>query len=117
VQSAPLSQEGWNRLPGGRQHRSGSQSSLMPKYPSGGWPQRSLGPASSTHSRRGSISLHYRVPDWLSSLRSDGARAQRGVGNGKAGECEKFAAEEPDTRVVEWLNYSDRTEVPPVPLL
>jgi len=32
-------------------------------------------------------------------------------GNEKADEWAKIAAEEPDTRGVEWLNYSDRTEV------
>ena len=42
---------------------------------------------------------------------------QRGVeGNEKAYEWAKAAAEEPDTREIEWLNYSDRTEDRPMPL-
>ena len=36
--------------------------------------------------------------------------------NEKADEWAKIAAEEPDTRGVEWLNYSDRMEVRPMPL-
>ena len=43
--------------------------------------------------------------------------AQKGVaGNEKTDEWAKVAAEEPDTRGVEWLNYSDRTEMRPMPL-
>jgi len=43
--------------------------------------------------------------------------AHKGVeGNEKADEWAKIAAEEPDTRGVEWLSYSDRTEVRPMPL-
>jgi len=38
------------------------------------------------------------------------------AGNEKADEWVKIAAEEPDTRGVEWLNYSDRTEACPMPL-
>jgi len=38
------------------------------------------------------------------------------IGNEKADEWAKIAAEEPDTRGVEWLNYSDRTEVRAMPL-
>jgi len=38
------------------------------------------------------------------------------VGNEKADEWAKIAAEEPDTRGVEWLHYSDRTEVRAMPL-
>jgi len=38
------------------------------------------------------------------------------AGNEKADEWAKIAAEEPDTRGVEWLNYSDRTEVWVMPL-
>jgi len=38
--------------------------------------------------------------------------AHKGIaGNEKADEPSKIAAEEPDTHGVEWLNYSDRTEV------
>ena len=37
-------------------------------------------------------------------------------GNEKADEWAKVAAEEPDTHGVEWLNYSDRTEVHPMSL-
>ena len=40
---------------------------------------------------------------------------KRVEGNKKADEWAKIAAEEPDTRG-EWLNYSDRTEVRPMPL-
>jgi len=41
----------------------------------------------------------------------------RGVeGNEKADEWAKLAAEEPDARGVEWMSYSDRTEVRPMPL-
>jgi len=43
--------------------------------------------------------------------------AHKGIaGNEKADEWAKIAAEEPDTRGVEWLSYSDRTEVRPMPL-
>ena len=43
--------------------------------------------------------------------------AHKGIaGNEKAEEWAKIAAEEPDTHGVEWLNYSDRTEVRPMPL-
>ena len=43
--------------------------------------------------------------------------AHKGIAcNEKAGEWAKIAAEEPDTRGVEWLNYSDRTEARPMPL-
>jgi len=43
--------------------------------------------------------------------------AHKGIaGNEKADEWAKIAAEEPDTRGVEWLNYSDRTEVWAMPL-
>ena len=43
--------------------------------------------------------------------------AHQGItGNEKADEWAKIAAEEPDTRGVEWLNYSDRTEVRATPL-
>jgi len=38
------------------------------------------------------------------------------VGNGRADGWAKTAAEEPDTHGVEWLNYSDRTEVRKMPL-
>ena len=38
------------------------------------------------------------------------------AGNEKADEWAKIAAEEPDTHGVEWLNYSDRTEVRAMPL-
>jgi len=42
--------------------------------------------------------------------------ARKGVlGNGKADEWAKLAAEEPDARGVEWLSYLDRAETP-VPL-
>jgi len=37
-------------------------------------------------------------------------------GNKKAEEWAKVAAEEPDTRGAEWLNYSERTEARPMPL-
>jgi len=43
--------------------------------------------------------------------------AHKGVeGNEKADEWVEVAAKEPDTRGVEWLNYSDLTEVRPMPL-
>jgi len=43
--------------------------------------------------------------------------AHKGItGNEKADEWAKIAAEEPDTRRVELLSYSDRTEVRPMPL-
>jgi len=43
--------------------------------------------------------------------------AHKGItGNEKAEEWAKIAAEEPDTRGVEWLDYSDRTEVRAMPL-
>jgi len=43
--------------------------------------------------------------------------AHKGIaGNEKADEWAKTAAEEPDTHGVEWLNYSDRTEVRALPL-
>ena len=43
--------------------------------------------------------------------------AHKGVeGNEKADEWAKVATEEPDTRGVEWLNDSDRTEARPMPL-
>jgi len=43
--------------------------------------------------------------------------AHKGVaGNKKADEWVKIAAEEPDTRGVEWLSYLDRTEVRGMPL-
>jgi hypothetical protein len=43
--------------------------------------------------------------------------AHKGVaGKEKADEWAKIAAEEPDTRGVEWLSYSDRTEVRAMPL-
>jgi len=43
--------------------------------------------------------------------------AHRGItGNEKADEWAKIAAEEPDTRGVEWLSYSDRTDARPMPL-
>jgi len=43
--------------------------------------------------------------------------AHKGVeGNEKADEWAKLAAEEPDTRGVEWISFSDRTEVCPMPL-
>ena len=43
--------------------------------------------------------------------------AHKGVeGNEKADEWAKVAAEEPDTRGMEWLNYSDRTEERQMPL-
>jgi len=43
--------------------------------------------------------------------------AHNGVeGNENADEWAKLAAEEPDTRGVEWMPYSDRTEVRPMPL-
>jgi len=43
--------------------------------------------------------------------------AHQGIaGNEMADEWAKIAAEEPDTRGVEWLNYSDRTAVRPMPL-
>ena len=43
--------------------------------------------------------------------------AHKGVaGNEKADEWAKIAAEEPDTRGVEWLSYLDRTEVRAMPL-
>ena len=43
--------------------------------------------------------------------------AHKGVeGNEKADEWAKLAAEEPDTRGVEWLHYLDRTEARPMPL-
>jgi len=38
------------------------------------------------------------------------------AGNEKADEWANIAAEEPDTRWVEWLNFSDRTEALPMPL-
>jgi len=38
------------------------------------------------------------------------------VGNEKADEWAKIAAEEPDTHGVEWLNFSDLTEVRAIPL-
>jgi len=43
--------------------------------------------------------------------------AHKGIsGDEKADECAEIAAEEADTRGVEWLSYSDRTEVQPMPL-
>ena len=43
--------------------------------------------------------------------------AHNGVeGNENADEWAKLAAEEQDTRGVEWIPYSDRTEVRPMPL-
>ena len=43
--------------------------------------------------------------------------AHKGIaGNEKDDEWAKIAAEEPDTRGVEWLSYSDRTEARPMPL-
>jgi len=43
--------------------------------------------------------------------------AHKGIaGNEEADEWAKIAAEEPDTRGVEWLNCSDRTEVRAMPL-
>jgi len=43
--------------------------------------------------------------------------AHKGItGNEKADKWAKIAAEEPDTGGVEWLNYSDRTEVRAMPL-
>jgi len=43
--------------------------------------------------------------------------AHKGIkGNEKADEWTKLAAEEPDTRGVEWLCYSDRMEARPMPL-
>ena len=38
------------------------------------------------------------------------------TGNEKADEWAKIAAEEPDTRRVEWQNYSDRSEVRAMPI-
>jgi len=44
-------------------------------------------------------------------------QAHKGIaGNEKADECAKIAEEEPGTRGVEWLSYSDRTEARPMPL-
>jgi len=54
-----------------------------------------------------------------SPLRSGGARPTRAsLGNEKADEWAKIAAEEPDTRGVEWLNYdyNGRSEVRAMPL-
>jgi len=43
--------------------------------------------------------------------------AHKGIaGNEKADEWAKITAEEPDTHGMEWLNYSDRTEVRAMPL-
>ena len=43
--------------------------------------------------------------------------AHKGIeGNEKADEWAKIAAEEPDTRGVEWLSYSDRIDARPMPL-
>jgi len=43
--------------------------------------------------------------------------AHKGIsGNEKADEWAKIAAEEPDTRGVEWLSYSDRAEARAMPL-
>jgi len=41
---------------------------------------------------------------------------KRIAGNEKADEWAKIAAEEPDTRGVKWLSYSDRVEVRTIPL-
>jgi len=41
---------------------------------------------------------------------------KRIAGNEKADEWAKIAAEEPDTHGVEWLNYSNRTELRAMPL-
>jgi hypothetical protein len=55
--------------------------------------------------------------DRTSPLRSGGARRIKGViGNEKADEWAKLAAEEPDAHGVEWLGYADKYEGRPMPL-
>jgi len=104
MQSASLSQGRWNRLPRGRQRRSGSRSLQMLKPLSDGWLRRSLAPASSMHSRQENTSLHCDVPGIIIEIRWCPART--GVeGNEKADDRAKVAAEEPDTRGEEWLNH------------
>jgi len=111
TQRAPLSQGRWNRVHEDRQCRSRSRSSRTPKPLSDGWPRRSLAPARSTRFRQGSTSPCYGKPGRTSPPRSGGCPARRGVpGDEKADEWAKLAAEEPDSRGVEWLGCADRLD-------
>jgi len=77
MQNAPPSQGCWNRLREDRLCRGKSQSLPTRKLPSDEWPQRSLSPASSTHSRQGSTSLRCGGLSWASLSRSGGTQPTR----------------------------------------
>jgi len=77
TQNEPPLQGYWNQLQEDRLRRGKSQSLPMPKPPSDEWPQRSLSPASSTHSRRGSTSLYCGGLGWASLSRSGGTLPTR----------------------------------------
>jgi len=116
TQDAPPSQGHWNRPREDRLHQSESQSLPTPKLPSEGSSEEP-GPDQqyALQARKHIAALRRARPGIIVEIRW--CPAHKGVeGNEKADEWAKVAAEEPDTHGVEWLNYSDRTEVRPMPL-
>jgi len=92
--------------------RYGSQSSRPRGQPSDGWHRMNLALGSSMLSRRRSTSprCERARPGIIIEIRW--RSAHKGIaGNERADEWANIAAEEPDTRGVEWLNHPDRTEV------
>jgi len=106
----------WNLLREETRLRNGSQSSRMRKRPSDGWHRTNLALGKSALQARKHIATLRRArPGMVIDIRW--CPAHKGVaGNEKADGWAKIAAEEPDTRGVEWLNYPDRTEVRAMPL-
>jgi len=125
MQSAPLSQGRWKRP---------SEDRAPPPPPEGGVPERVTiftdaqaairrmasdepGPGQqyALQARKHIAALRRAKPGIIIEIRW--CPAHRGIaGNEKADEWAKIAAEEPDTRGVEWLSYSGRTEARPMPL-
>jgi len=104
MRSAPLSPGRWRLPREDKQHRNGSRSSPTRKRPLDGWPRRRLALARCMCSGRESTSQCSARPDITIKIRW--RSAHKGVpGNGKADERAKLAAEETDTRGVEWLKY------------
>jgi len=96
----------------------GSRSSLTPKLPSDRWLQRSRAWTNSTCSRPGSTSLRCAAEGSARHRLRDpmvpGPQRRRWQRK-KADEWARIAAEEPETRGVEWLRYSDRAEARAMP--